>query len=63
MWLLVLPRKTLITLLVIKQHIEHMMMVRKNSVFMLTGVVVKRAIIEPKKLKRDCTLSFVGVTV
>ena len=29
--------------------------------FYVDGVVVKRAIIEPKKLKRDCTLSFVGV--
>ena len=31
--------------------------------FYVDGVVVKRAIIEPKKLKRDCSLSFVGVTV
>tara|TARA_R110001632_G_scaffold203385_1_gene326660 strand:- start:420 stop:686 length:267 start_codon:yes stop_codon:yes gene_type:complete len=31
--------------------------------FYVDGVVVKRAIIEPKKLKRDCTLAFVGVTV
>jgi len=31
--------------------------------FYVDGVVVKRAIIEPKKLKRDCSLSFVEVTV
>ena len=30
--------------------------------FYVDGVVVKRAIIEPQKLKRDCILSFVEVT-
>ena len=30
--------------------------------FYVDGVVVKRAVIAPQKLKRDCQLEFVGVT-